>query len=227
MNSKSLHPDDYKELRSGISAVSWTLAWLRGLGRRVDWPHPHRMWEYASAWEATRGCISALDVGAGYGVMGPTLAGRRGANVLEVDADPRIVKDRQEVAQLFNIYRSEELELPATLPPAEAVTCISVMEHVATQVQEAAWRSLARATKFVLFVTVDFNPEVGGLWMNSELRQTQYGWNEIDQVVKWLEEEGLAVAPVNREYHGNQVFNYSFFRIVAGRVGSIPMDETA
>lgn len=220
MTSKSLHPDDYKELKSGISKMSYSLAWLRGKGIRTDWPHPHRMWEYAGAWQATLGCLSLLDVGAGYSVFGPACA-MRGIAVQEFDADPKIVVARQAIAELLECFKSDELTMPAELPRTEAVTCISVMEHLAPEAQEAGWRALARATGFVLYATVDFRPEVGEAWQNAELRQTQFGWGEIDQVVKWLEDEGLAVAPVDRTYHGNHVFDYSFFRIIAGRVESV------
>jgi 2-polyprenyl-3-methyl-5-hydroxy-6-metoxy-1,4-benzoquinol methylase len=220
MLCKSVDPADYPDLTEGIAALSYASAWVRGKGFRLDFPHPHRTWEYASAYQAVGAAQSVLDVGCGYSPLGPAFA-LAGRTVIECDPDPRVIEARRKLEAVFTArgQRYSALPLSATddLPTAEAVTCISVLEHLPEDQQRLAWARLAQATLpgGALFITLDIG--VPQEQNHDTLRHTLFTIDDVPKLAGWLEQEGMTVNDLDLEYHGNQVFNYSFYRIIAHR----------
>jgi SAM-dependent methyltransferase len=238
MNCKSLHPSDYADLQRGVEIISYGLAWLRGKGLRVDWPHPHRMWEYASAAQAVletpKPITTVLDVGAGYSVLGPALALRWGYEIIELDNDPKIVEARGEVSEALAAKSLKHTmafgEATDEHPKADAVFCISVLEHLYAIEQEQAWQALAAAVNpgGVLVATVDYG-DTTTEWSNSDQRYTRYGLPEVKKAIATLTAAGLDVADLDETFHGNHVglgeSDYTFFRIIARRPEIISWSE--
>jgi len=231
--SKSLHPDDYEELKDAIGVISYGTSICRGMGHRIYFPHENRMWEYASAVHAldeerpkeARETIEVLDVGGGWGALGPSLLlQEQDLRVTELELDPGIVegrkKLREEVTGLHGL-RPAVGDITQNLRADQqffAVFCISVMEHLTPEEQTDAWKRLARMVSpgGLLFATVDYGDDPHRPWDNDTERETKFHPWAIQEVAKTLREEGLELE-VDTTYHGDQVFNYSFFRIAARR----------
>lgn len=207
--SKSLQLSDYNELQEETQAIQLTDSLFRG---KLNFPHPHRFWEYASAIKAGEYLTQVLDVGAGYGALGPTLATQLGANVTELELTQKIV-DARKALQIPNLQARVCPILDFEPEPIyDSVYCISVLEHIAEWSQ--ALQKLMDSTRRggLLFLTVDYGQP--GAWQNDSDRQSKFTDAEIHKLASQLIQGGFELM-VDYEYHGPQVFDYTFFRIAA------------
>lgn len=227
MISKGLHPDDYKDLQPGIAKVYQSYGWCLGHRVPIAWPHEHRLWEYASAFQAIDehgvGPVHrVLDVGAGNSILAPQLA-HDGKVVKEIDPSPNVYTDRRNevLAKYTNNFISEKQDF-FDLPVTETYNCvcsISVMEHIEESRQKEAWLKLCNHTRpgGLLIATVDYSDKIGE-WANAEGRATQFGPVQLNEVFGWLHEAGMSFE-ADLTFYGNHVFDYTFYRIIATKIG--------
>jgi SAM-dependent methyltransferase len=190
------------------------------------------LWEYGSVVAALLAAFGedltgrrVIDVGGGAGPLGPTLALRYGCDVLDIDPSPNVAPVREPAVSLLSSmshhYTFQPTNLFDVAGTYDGVFCISVMEHLPVEEQEAAWRKLASlvAPGGVLVATVDYG-EPGVAWKNDDCRDTKIGPEELGHIVSWLEESGIELTDLDPTYHGAYVFDYTFFRLVGMRSGS-------
>lgn len=206
--SKTLDPPDYEEL--GHYAQHVKSLWH--LPRREE--HPHRRWEYSIAFKALHesGARTVLDVGGGGSLLAPILT-CADMDVIQIDpADNEwlIVAQCAEIGRELDYIRSH-LESWESKLKFDAVTCISVLEHVLDDL--AMFRKLlAHAIKIVV-VTVDFSPS-GRAVVGGHLRT--YNEEAMRGLIEIGKEEGFA--PLGNAYDysqsGNHVNGYNFASLV-------------
>lgn len=228
MISKSLHPDDYVDLQRGVAKAHKAYGWCLGHRVPIAWPHEHRLWEYASAFQAMLDypigpAHTVLDVGAGNSILGPQLA-LDGMIVKEVDSSPNVYTDRRNavLAKYTDNFQSVKQDF-FDVPLAETYNCvcsISVMEHIPEDKQKEAWEKLVAHLKpgGLLIATIDYS-DTAGEWANAEGRATQFGPEQLNSVLSWLGGVGVAADKVDTTFYGNHVFDYSFYRIIATKPG--------
>lgn len=220
MKSKSLEMSDYTEINEEVRSLLRTEAKFRGKGYTFNIPHQHRYWEYGSALASLReagieppACI--LDVGCGHGPFGPWLA-KLGYCVDEIDPSPQVASRADLRAAMSGsdwAFAATPLMEFKTGAPYDAVFAISVMEHIAAPEQAAAWERLASlvAPGGLLFTTVDYGRIDAS---NAPAREMIFSDHDVRHVVTQLTDLGFDFEEVDTEYHGDQVFDYTFFRIV-------------
>ncbi len=166
--SKALNPDDYFQLTDEVARIKHVQGMLAG---HYVSDHEHRLWEYSIALAAlgprenVRG-KRVLDVGGGHGILGGVLAWG-GARVTNVNVSDHRAQ-QEAMAQLATTGHGAtpggalEFQLQDFTrwkgEPADAVMCISVIEHV--EPDEPFFQALLRAVKpgGVLVLTTDFHP---------------------------------------------------------------------
>lgn len=230
--SKSLEPSDYDDLQPAMRALHHTIGWARGHEYLVGLAHPHRLWEYGSAitamtqhFEGSLVGHTVLDVGAGPGALGPALALHYNCAVTEADPSVNLAPLR---APLIEALRGR-LKYGYTFDPSplsaipegnvfHAVFSISVMEHLPAAEQEEAWTKLASlvAPGGVLAVTIDFGRS-GEAWKHDTDREVKLGAEDVEKIAEWLRRSGITLTPIDTTYHGPQVFDYTFFRLIGHR----------
>ena len=221
MICKSLHPDDYTDLQQGIAVAHKAYGWCLGHRIPIAWPHDHRLWEYASAFQAivTRSLpCSILDVGAGNSILGPQLA-LDGCDVKEIDQSPGVYTDQRNKVMAkyldnFTSLKQDFFDLPAT-ETFDCVCAISVMEHMPEDRQKEAWTKLVNhlSPGGLLVTTIDYSDKAGN-WANADGRETQFGPTQLEEVFGWLRDLEM-VFEIDPKFHGNHVFDYTFYRIIA------------
>jgi 2-polyprenyl-3-methyl-5-hydroxy-6-metoxy-1,4-benzoquinol methylase len=230
VRTKSLQQSDYQYIEHERSHLSFTYDDLTSRAIRIDVGHPARYWEYGNAinalqtWLGPRNIkdVKILDVGAGVGLLGPTLAMVFGATVLEVDPDPlcEYAKPRQAVIGALaeknfgNILRYKR-DFLSKQEPSDVVFCISTVEHVDNEI--LFWRDLAASVKpgGLLFMTMDVVPDRNRSYTFDNLRRTNYDVAMIKWRVEMLQNECNMelFGEADFTYHGNMVYDYSFFSV--------------
>lgn len=223
MISKTTQLDDYKALRDGGGLSPYVKAWARCRGAFFDVyePHEHRAWEYGSALTAALQHFPSLEgkrvhnIGSGYTAFGVALKSL-GFNVCESDPDRRVVDALLPLAQWAD-YRAFQWDLTAEVeagPPFDLVTCISTVEHIPAEGQERAWENLEAmvAPGGLLVVTTDVSPH----WKEGRERASHFTMEDVAHRVEWLQRRSFHIE-ADLTYHGDEVYDYSFFRFVATR----------
>jgi len=207
--SKSIEQVDYDHIRDGLDDAYYAYAWMLGHGHPVAIPHEHRYWEYGSALQAWRDnghFHTAIDVGCGFSLLGPALRLQHAASVYDVDPDENVAKFRPALAAAltpdYTFTRSTLVDTPEH--QYDAVYCISVLEHMTGEEQEAAWRKLARmvAPGGLLFTTLDIGDVSTREWANDERRSSKFTPDDLPRSANYLTQEGLQYEPMDRTYHG-------------------------
>lgn len=213
----TLNPEtDYKELASHINWIKRLCIDLQSKGCRIEVPVEQRWWEYSSAIMLMdhRHGKSVLNVGGGWDILTPALADI-GFHVTECEPDVqcRIYREftKQQSCGTITILPNTIEALP--IDKYDAVFCISVLEHV--QHEKEAWANLATRVDDggILFITTDCMPRVGKGFVFDNLRMTNYTLDVLEQRVNMMAEFGLKpIGKVDYTYHGDQVYDYTFFR---------------
>jgi SAM-dependent methyltransferase len=230
----TIHPDDYKEIQTEIALCEHTVKFIKSEGGRLEIPCYERWWEYGTAIKLAldlererMGPLSILDVGSGWGAVGPTLSlysKYSKSKVIEYEPDQGMYgADRDKVnlilqkaqRQTINIHGYNIFNMP--MQDYDVVFCISVMEHIHPNLELQAWRELVTRVRpsGILFITTDCLPEKGKPYMFDELR----AWNPtpdcFEQRVKMVEDMGMKVMGTpDYTYNGDFVHDqYSFFRV--------------
>lgn len=156
---KTLHPQDYQVFHEAQHAdyIYRIIGMPAGHGY-----HPHRNWEYGLTLHALReqGAVTVLDVGGGGSVLAPAAA-VLGMSVIEVDPDDYEGWVRHQAAVFDKPIEYRRCDFMNYVAPYEfdAVTSISVLEHVPKDAD--FFRKLASHVKpgGLLVITVDFWPD--------------------------------------------------------------------
>jgi 2-polyprenyl-3-methyl-5-hydroxy-6-metoxy-1,4-benzoquinol methylase len=217
--NRVLQESDYDELQSEMFWLSSLLKEMEDKGLSTALNHVHRRWEYglAKALVDQRGQeLTIIDVGSGASPLGIGLK-VAGHDVWETDScqygDP--------VHELRRQCWAYGVEIPWVPQPVEdmpdvpsntfdVTLCISVMEHVGREQEQAGWRELRRITKpgGLIFATMDFHPDPTIETPFKEIQQTIYNEEHLREVRKWL--RCRLLGEPEWEYHGDMVNNYSF-----------------
>lgn len=218
---------DYPEIQGGVDAVSNVAAFGRQHRIALDWNHDHRLWEYGTAIQillnkyTDRGIhnLEVLEVGAGWGRLGPALVLSYNAKVTECEPNGDCKQARAPLNAEFARMNFNQIELITTgiedLPNRlfDAVFCISVIEHVKDEKQ--GWLELATRVKpgGVLFITTDIVPERNRTYVYDHLRTHNYTIDELKDRVEMIVKLGFdTIGTPDYTYYGNHVHDYSFFR---------------
>lgn len=192
---------------------------VRDMHRRLDgvahrFEHPLRAWEYGIALHALRaaGCRSVLDVGGGGSVFAPSAA-VLGMEVTQVDPGDcsAWVGAQSERIGLPLAYHQADL-MSYEISPYDAVTCLSVLEHVEDDL--SFFRRLQEFVRpgGVLALTVDFWPD-GRPQVDGHLRT--YNMASLSRLVDAA--PGYHLDPPDYRDHGNHVYGYTFASLVLRR----------
>lgn len=226
---KSLDPGDYADISSAVDAITHAVSILAKHDVRIDIGHPHRLWEYGSAfsvlqnmWDASQlPRLKVLDVGSGCGALGPSLSYLAGLGITEAEPDPMFRYHRTACNLRLKELNKPSINVVAAgvenLPQEEfdAVFCISVLEHVDRGIENQAWRNLMSRVKpnGVLFLTVDCVPDANRHYVFDNLRQTNYTPQMLAERASWIGEQFTPLGKPDFEYHGSHVHDYTFFRM--------------
>lgn len=240
LTSKALQPEDYTyDIRDAVARCHLHGAMLQGTGWPLGYPHGNRIWEYASALEALAQLDGSkkqvVEAGCGRGLLTPMLAAE-GHNVVACDPDPKVAEvwaegttTRDQFSQYLAFVRAKFGTHPGTVRfehgpiamadsgMADAAFAISVMEHIPEEEQLVSWRRLARCVRpgGLLFVTVDYE-ESGrppDTVQYAEAREILYTKEKLEILISALDSL-VQFTPIDLTYHGDQVYNYTFFRLV-------------
>lgn len=225
----TLKLEDYQDIGNGVFAAQHATEYMIRNGARIEIPTTHRWWEYGTAiqmlldrYGAGISDISVLDVGSGWGALGPALAFVYGTRVTEVEPGNER-HDRQKVNQILSCAGKPMLNvLNATtdsLPDGQwdMVSCISVIEHMPPDVEARCWKKLTDRIKpgGLFFCDVDCVPDQSKSYVFDELRAHNFTCEEMRDRVETLRSlgmENLGELP-DYEYNGNMVHDFTFFRI--------------
>jgi SAM-dependent methyltransferase len=211
---KTLDPADYEVFHETRHAHS--IKNIVGTpGDRFE--HPRRAWEYGLVLHALReyGCRTVLDVGGGGSVFAPA-ATWVGMEVTEVDPADYQQWVASQSAKVGKPIAYEQCDFMSYVGEHDfdAVTCISVLEHV--EDDAAFFRKLARHVKpgGVLAVTVDFWPD-GQRKSPDHLRT--YNQDSLLALANDLDDFEL-FGPLDYSHLGAYVYDYTFASLVLRRV---------
>lgn len=220
---------DYPEITDGVAAADRATAYLRHKGVRIEIPTEHRMWEYGTAiqialqhYQERMDRIEVLDVGAGWGVLGPALSFHYDTQVFECEPDPACRKDREKCNAVLKAHKRKGIVVSADdilhLPEMrfDVVCCVSVIEHLPPDVEKACWWELARRVKpgGLLYLTMDCVPLHGRSYQFDNLRQQNFTVDDIKPKVELLQSYGFS--PLGKPefcYNGAYVYDYTFYRL--------------
>lgn len=221
--------EDYSDIFEGVQSVKGATIWFQQHGARIEIGHPHRFWEYGSAVQALLSLepelmqhLHVLDIGAGYGALGPTLAKKFHTNVIECEPDLNCISARSVVNKLLSSNGGRQiLAMPAgfeNLPEGkfDAVFCISVIEHLPSAVEKNCWAEMAKRVKDngLLFVTLDCVEYAGVSYTFDNLRAQNFTLAMIKERFDKIVEMGFVpMGKPDFEYYGAAVYDYSFFRM--------------
>lgn len=209
--SKTYAPADRFEGSAVARRVHQQLA---GVSHRFE--HPLRAWEYGLALDALQahGCQSVLDVGGGGSVFAPAAA-TLGMEVVQVDPGDcsAWVAAQSERTGRPLVYHQADVMAYEDERLYDAVTCLSVLEHV--EDDAAFFRRLQRFVRpgGLLVLTVDFWPD-GAPQVDGHLRT--YNVGRLSRLVDQAPGFEL-LGPPDYTDHGAHVYGYTFASLVLRR----------
>lgn len=241
----TIHEDDWAGIDQGVKIAQMATRELHAAGVRIVIPHEMRWWEYGSAiqlvlrWMAREKesvakirPMDILDIGSGWGVVGPALLLQfdRLIHMTEYEPDQMYWADRAMCNQYLertgrapiNYHHFDLMAMPEQ--DYDAVFCISVLEHVPSPHPEReCWAELAKRVRpgGVLFVDVDTVPvqKPKGGYVFDELRAHNFDIGELKDRVRILEDCGLVpIGQPDWNYNGSVVHDFTFFRIAMERL---------
>ncbi len=161
--NKTLDVKDYENLKSEeahINHMKYIFA-----NTPYSFEHKHRMWEYSIILKALRenGTNTLLDVGGGASLFAPACAYDR-IDVTQIDKEDRanwVSKQNERLIESRQIkyFQSDFLTFTQPLNQFDAVTAISVLEHV--RLDLVFFRKMLRLVRpgGLVGITVDFHPD--------------------------------------------------------------------
>jgi SAM-dependent methyltransferase len=218
---KTLDPADYAVLHETTHAASIKNI-VGTFGGRAE--HERRAWEYGLILHALRehGCETVLDVGGGGSVFAPAAAWV-GLQVTEVDPEPYDDWVREQSRKIGKSIAYERCDFMSYvgLHEFDAVTCISVLEHVPDDF--AFFKKLAKHVKLggLLAVTVDFWPDARKRSPDHLRVYNEDRLSALAQSVPGFETLG----PLDYSHLGQYVYDYTFASLVLRKTSEIPAQD--
>lgn len=223
----TLESEDYIEIEAGVQVALQGIEWFRRNGVEILLGHDNRYWEYGTAiqlllflyGEDKIADLDILDVGTGPGGLGPTLALIYNASVTECEPDVQWAQARESINDLLTKWERRPLNVLNVgfdgLPDKQydVVYCISVLEHVKEEKQ--AWEQLAKRVKpgGLLFLTTDCVEKHEEAYKFDDYRENKFTPQDLEKRIIMLQELGFnTVGLPDYQWHGAQVFDYTFFR---------------
>jgi len=217
---KTLNPVDYEIIHETQHADS-----IKGIvgtyGGRVE--HPRRAWEYGIVLHALRehGCKRILDVGGGGSVFDPAAAWV-GIEVTAVDPEPyeawveqqnRIVAAHNPGSPAIRYERADFMRYQSD-GEFDAVTCISVLEHVSDDFE--FYRKLTKHVRIggLLAITVDFWPDAQRKSPDHLRTYNEDRLSALAQSMRGFETLGA----LDYSHLGQYVYSYTFASLVTRRI---------
>jgi hypothetical protein len=227
--TNSLHPDDYQDIREGVTIAKGAVAELQSRGVRIDIPTEHRWWEYGTViqmmlmqYRDRMSEVTILDVGSGRGAVCPALS--LTFDTICTECEPAVGErnDRIRCNQVLralgrkgiSVQDFHTMNLPDML--YDMVSCVSVIEHIDPPIEKQSWLNLVDRVKpgGLFFADVDCVPDQSKKYTFDELRTHNFTCEELHERVDMLREKGMEpIGEPNYEYNGNQVFEFTFFRV--------------
>lgn len=215
--SKTLHPGDYNWIGEA-QMIPQMLDRVNGAPIRFE--HQHRCWEYGLILKALRdvGAKSILDVGGGGSAFAPSAAWL-GMEVLQVDPaeSGAWVAEQASRLKLNMTYVTKDFFEFESAEKFDAVTCLSVIEHV--EKDNEFFRKLLKhvVEHGLLCLTTDFHP-TGEKRTEGHLRT--YAANDLLRLASVARANGFDYFGPRPYYlwHGAQVNDYTFASLVMQKV---------
>jgi 2-polyprenyl-3-methyl-5-hydroxy-6-metoxy-1,4-benzoquinol methylase len=213
--NKTLDIKDYKNLRSEeahINHMKYIFA-----NTPYSFEHPHRTWEYGLVLNALRknNTKTLLDVGGGASLFAPACT-RWGIDVVQIDTEDRAawVIKQNEILNKNIKYIKEDFLTSRLNGEFDAVTAISVLEHV-----ESDLIFFCKMLRFVkpgglVAITVDFHPS-SRQFVPQHLRT----YREADLVPFFTSDGDFSIFREDIDYtwRGPDVNGYTFASIILRR----------
>ncbi len=207
--SKTLELEDYKELADPQPMADMLVT--HGITHRFE--HPHRRWEYGLAFKllSDTESHSVLDVGGGGSIFAPWLMLNL-SNPSVVQVDPGqvrewITKQSTLIGRPLEFIQEDFLTWE-DIRLFDAVTCLSVIEHVPEDIR--FFKLLCSKVKSggVLFLTTDFHPS-GQAMVGGHIRT--YNKDSMQNFIDVAQSVGLKrTEEPNYEHFSVEVNNYTF-----------------
>jgi 2-polyprenyl-3-methyl-5-hydroxy-6-metoxy-1,4-benzoquinol methylase len=207
-----LHPNHYAELTEELALIDAVQAQVNGVIH-----HEHRRWEYGLALSLlTRyrenGIENVLDIGSGASPF-PVILAQSNFSVEAVDP-ANTIQMQSGYAQLLNravVVRQQDIMSYAPTEPIDAITCLSVLEHVE---DDAAFVQRMCSFKPMLIIcTVDFHPSGQAFRQPDHLRT--YTASRLKELAALGKPYGYKLIGVpDWTYTEDYVHEYSFASLV-------------
>ncbi len=225
----TLHPDDYYEIREGVSIAKDAVFKLQDKCQIVV-PHEHRYWEYGTGiqmlldqYKENVPLLDILDVGAGWSLFGPALNLRFNMNVSEYEPVEQYRVDRGYTNKVLQGFGKKGVYVHGfgleNMPDQQydAVFCISVLEHVSKNIEKQCWKALAARVRKggLMLVTCDVVDDPTKPHAFDEMRaMPSYTPADMKERVEMLKTECnmIALGIPSYKWNGAHVFDYTFFR---------------
>lgn len=231
--TKTLELKDYDKILPFREHLESAYTELSSNGIRIDLGHPHRLWEYSMAlaafltwlahYQNSLTQIKIVDVGAGRGLLAPTLSLMLDIGISEIEPETDNLIDRVKCNQYLRskgrpeiVWHHGHLENFRASILWDVVFCISVVEHVPQPAERRFWKEIASRIKSegLLFMTTDIIPVHGRSYVYDNLRNTNYTDDMLLERIGWLQEEGMTVfGDQDMKYRETNVHDYNFASI--------------
>lgn len=228
----TLHDRDYEDIDRGIeiskSAIELTLQVHRC---PIVIACDQRWWEYGSAiqmilnrWPGRDlSKINVLDVGSGWSGLGPAIHLAFNCNVTEYEPVDQYRNDRartNEILRSLGVQGTRCINADLVNMPEDkfdAVFCISVLEHVAKDVEKQCWRNLADRLRpgGIFFMTTDVVDDPLKSYTYDSMRvMPNYTLPDMQARVEMLIDccNMLPYGIPDYGYNGDKVHDFTFFR---------------
>lgn len=229
--TKTIEKADYEALSSQIYLLRQAATELSAANCFIDGIHDARLWEYGLCLKALMDWLikrpshrllhlKLVDVGAGDGLLGPALSMKANYGIEEIEPRLSCGTNRERCNIFLSSRRSPLIHWThGDLTNAafksrkwDVVFCVSVVEHIQSQME--IWQSLADAVADggLLFVTTDVVPVANRKYVFDNLRAVNYTPDVLRTICASLLAQGFKWfgGDPDWEYHGNEVHDYSF-----------------
>lgn len=216
---KTLELVDYQRFDRSIQHIKNMQSVMSGVPVRFE--HPHRTWEYGLTLEALRqnGAKTVLDVGGGGSLFAPaaTWIGMEVRQVDPGDHGEAITQQSKHLGKILGFVQMDFMDYP--LPPNnqycyDAVTCLSVIEHVPDDTLFFAKLAEHVRPGGLLCLTTDFHPSgeaVSAGHLRSYNAQNMHEWIKLADPI--FEMTPFGDTP-DYEYFEPFVYDYTFAALV-------------